>query len=274
MTVWHLGFSSTKRGTLLPDEAQRRAAVRALADVAGDRLALFSLVHTHKHLLVREQERRIKTLGANVRRALSAVTEEPLNEPWIERVDGTSHKEYLVRYILQQPSHHKVGLHDALWTGSCFLDLAGARLVEGLRLCIWDLLPSLPRSVIYKHVGLPTSAAEPATLQQIRVLGAVRLVAAASAAFATDPLLGGRSLLALRSCSHAVQLGRLAEIPNKEMRWALGLPERRFFRMLEQPVDEAGMLAVRRRLTLEEAVIKATLGIPGTELGRRLGLCG
>lgn len=274
MAVWQLVFSSSKRGALLPDEAQRRRAVRTLVKVTGAHLALFSLVNEHKHVMVRNDEKQIKPFGAKVQRALNAVVEEPLNEPWIERVDGTKHKAALLRYYLTQPSHHKVGLHDALWTGSCFLDLAGARVIDGLRLCIWDLLPGIPRGVIYEHVGLPPHGIEPVALEQIRILGAVRLVAAASAALAADPRLEGKSRLVLRARALAAKLGRRARIPQVEMRWALGSSEHVYYRALAQPVDEAGLVAVRRRLALEEAVVKAAHGIPGVELGRRLGLCG
>lgn len=273
MAIWHLGFSSTKRGALLPNEAQRREAIRALARVAGDRLALFSIVNEHKHLLAQERERRIKRLGGEIRTVLNAVVEEPLNEPWIERVDGTRHKQKLLRYFLTQPSHHEIGVHDALWTGSCFLDLAGARIVNGLQLCIWDLLPGVPRSVIFEHVGLPPQPIEPCSLAQIRVLGAVRLVAAASAALAVDPLLRGRSHGVLRARVLAVSLGRRAEIPASEVRWAMGLPKSSYYRAAEQSADEEGMLAVRTRLAIEEAVAKATRSIPVTELGQRLRLC-
>ena len=155
MAVWHLGFSSTKRGALYPDEAQRRRAVHALVAVAGDHLALFNIVKEHKHALIRKQGS-IKKLGGDIKRALSAVSEEPLNDPWSERIEGTKHKEALLRYFLRQPSHHDADEHDALWTGSCFLDLAGARIIDGLRLQIWDLLPNVSRSIIYRHVGLPS----------------------------------------------------------------------------------------------------------------------
>jgi len=271
MAVWHLGFSSTKRGALYPDEAQRRRAVHALVAVAGDHLALFNIVKEHKHALIRKQGS-ITKLGGDIKRALSAVSEEPLNDPWSERIEGTKHKEALLRYFLRQPSHHDADEHDALWTGSCFLDLAGARIIDGLRLQIWDLLPNVSRSIIYRHVGLPS--VEPVTLEEIRMLGAVRLVAAASAALAADPRLLGKGKLERRGRNLAVELGRQACISSSEMRWALAVPERSYYHALKQPVDERDMIAVRRRLALEEAVVKAGKGVPGIELGRRLKLSG
>ena len=271
MAVWHLGFSSTKRGALYPDEAQRRRAVHALVAVAGDHLALFNIVKEHKHALIRKQGS-IKKLGGDIKRALSAVSEEPLNDPWSERIEGTKHKEALLRYFLRQPSHHDADEHDALWTGSCFLDLAGARIIDGLRLQIWDLLPNVSRSIIYRHVGLPS--VEPVTLEEIRMLGAVRLVAAASAALAADPRLLGKGKLERRGRSLAVELARRAGIPASEMRWALALPKTSYYRALEEPVNELDMRAVRKRLALEEAVIMVGKGVPGTALGRQLRLCG
>lgn len=273
MTIWHLGFSSSKRGTLYPDEGQRRRAVLALVRAAGQHLVLFSLANEHKHTMVRT-EGSIKKLGGDIRRALSAVSEEPLGEPWTDRVDGTKRKAGLLRYFLQQPSHHDIGVHDALWTGSCFLDLAGARVIDALRLQIWDVLPGVRRSVIYEHVGLPAYGVEPLTLAELRVIGAVRLVAAASAALAADPLLRGKGRLERRGRNLALKLGRAAGIAAEELRWALALPRRSYHRALDQPEDSRGMLAVRTRLALEEAAIKAARCIPGTELGRRLGLCG
>jgi hypothetical protein len=272
MAVWHLGFSSTKRGTLYPDEAQRRRAVHALVAAAGESLALFNIVNRHKHVLIRKQGSIAKVSG-DIQSALSAVSEEPLNDPWTERVEGTKHQASLLRYILQQPSHHDVEVHDALWTGSCFLDLAGARIIDGLRLQIWDLLPNVSRSIIYQHVGLPGHSIEPVSLAEIRVLGAARLVAAASAALAADPLLSGRTKLERRGRGLAVELGQRAGIRPSEMRWALNLPRTNYHRALQEAVEETEMLAVRKRLALEEAVVKAGKGVPATEVGRCLRLC-
>jgi hypothetical protein len=223
--------------------------------------------------LVRKQGS-TKKLGGDIKRALSAVSEEQLNDPWSERIDGTKHKAGLLRYFLQQPSHHNVAVHDALWTGSCFLDLAGARVIDGLRLQIWDLLPNISRSVIYQHVGLPRRSIEPVSLAEIRVLGAVRLVAAASAALAADPLLQGKAKLERRGRGLAVELGQRAGIPSSEIRWALKQPRTNYHRALQEPVEEMDMLAVRKRLALEEAVVKAGKGVLGIEEGRRLRLCG
>jgi hypothetical protein len=36
-----------------------------------------------------------------------------------------------VTYLLKQPVKHGLDVHPALWTGSCFLDLIGARLIPG-----------------------------------------------------------------------------------------------------------------------------------------------
>ena len=91
MAIWHLGFSTTKRGTLFHGEAERREAVRVLAQVAGDQLALFSIVYEHEHMLAQEDERHIKALGSKIQHALSGVAKVPLNEPWCERVDGLQH---------------------------------------------------------------------------------------------------------------------------------------------------------------------------------------
>ena len=270
MTIWHLGFSSTKRGTLYPDEGQRRRAVRALVEAAGPSLVLFCLVNVHKHLLLRTVEN-IQKLGENIRSALSEVSDEALGDPWTEQVEGTKHQATLLRYILQQPSHHKIGVHDALWTGSCFQDMAGARVINGLRLHVWDVLPGVGGSVIYKHVGLP-GPIEPLTFEQIRVLGPVRLVGAASAAVAADPLLRGTGRLAHRGRCLAVLLSRLARIPMSDLRWALQITKSSYHRAAQQPHDEHGMLAVRRRLALEEAAARATGCMSAVRLARRLGL--
>jgi hypothetical protein len=109
MAVWHLGFSSTKLGALDPDEARRRKVVHALVAAAGDHLALFNIVNRHKDVMVQKQGS-IKKLGGDIQRALSAVSEEPLNEPWSEQIEGTKHKEALLRYFLQQPLGRRLRL--------------------------------------------------------------------------------------------------------------------------------------------------------------------
>jgi len=272
MAVWHVGFSSAKRGTPFPGEDRRRKAVRALTEAAGDHLVLFSLVHEHNHTML-WTEGGIDKLGADVQRALNALSEEPLVDPWTERVDGTRRKEGLLRYFLQQPSHHNIGVHDALWTGSCFQDLAGARVIDGFRPRIWDLLPHAARSVIYRHVRLPRPV-EPVSLAQVRVLGAVRLMAAASAALTAAPRLRGRTTLEVRAKAAVVHLGERSGLSAAETCWALGIVPRTYRRLRALEPSDADVRAVRQRLALEEAVASATGGLSITAHVRRLHLLG
>lgn len=161
---------------------------------------------------------------------------------------------WLVRYLLTQPEKHGLDTHPALWTGSCFADIIGARTLPGLQLQLGNALPRFRARSAYEAVGLPATAIAPATNAEIRVLGASGLTAAAAAAVAVDALLRGNQPAVASARRVAVRLATKAGISAEEVAWALGVSTRAVRRLRGQAVEEAAAATVRRRVALERFV--------------------
>ena len=130
MNLAHITMSTVERRALARDESERRTLVRALVRTSGPQLALFNLVDEHLHLLARGE--RPARIAESVRRVLSAKRRDlKLTRPHVKLVRDQDHLRNLVPYILTQTDHHQIaGANPAVWTGSCLLDLIGARLID------------------------------------------------------------------------------------------------------------------------------------------------
>jgi len=268
MALWHLILASPRRLPMFPTEKHQRAAVRALATVAPDRLALFGLVREHGHVALAASTRRRRYLKGSLVRALSSVAAEPVQITFCERIEDPKHLRSLVPYFINQSSRHKVNGHPALWSGSCIHELLRTRVLPDLRLLVEDLLSDL-KSTVLEVVGLPGQLIQPASDEEIRTLGATRLVMAAAAALAVGPVLVGRGAPAMLVRRAAAQLGREAGIARDELSWALEVPARVLSGLLRNPVVAVVAEAVRRRLNLEEAVARAAGAIVPARPRRR-----
>jgi hypothetical protein len=254
MALWHLVFSSSGRLPLFPTEEHQRRAVRCLARVAPEALLLFSMVTEHGHTVARAEEPRLGRLKRSARLSLGAVAAEPIGPVWHEPVKDSRHLRSLVRYHLTQAPHHEVPSHPALWSGSCFHDLARTRAVDGLELRIAEFLPTLRLREVYEMVGLPPQELEPVTDDELRRLGAARLVEATAAALAVGPGLSGNEPAVVQARCAVVHLGRQADIPRGELRWALNVSRRTLSRLALGPRNSKHERAIRMRLSLEEVV--------------------
>jgi hypothetical protein len=256
--LWQLRLSSRNRLPLFPTEASQRRAVRRLAEVARGRLVLFGLVHEHGHPVVLCDDQQIGLLKRSIRVALGALASQPIEPIWSEAVNGRGHMRALLRYVLEQPTHHGLSDHPALWSGSCFLDLIGARKIDCLSLRVDEALPDLRLGELQRIVGLPPRPLSPATDDQVRVLGATRLTRAAAAAFALDPSDPRRRADAVAARRVVVLLARRAGLSWTEIRRALPVSDATLFRMAVDPSPgEAFENATRVRLALEE-IVRAT----------------
>jgi len=251
MNLWQLRWSTEGRLAFFPDEARRRAAVRALVRVAGPRLLLFALVDDHVHAVI-ESQGSGRSEARSIRMALLPLSASPIDPPWLGRVEDRGHLRSLVRYDLGQPDHHGLALHPALWTGSCFPDLVGARRLPGFANRLAEQLPRLTRAELFRWVHLPDVAIEPATDAGVRVAGAARLVGAATAVLAVGPALAGRAADAVSARAAVCRLAEASGIARAEVVHALGVPLRTAQRLAHHPVDDALLDAVRRRLSLED----------------------
>lgn len=253
--LWQLRLSSRNRLPLFPTEASQRRAVRRLAEIARGRLVLFGLVHEHGHPVVFCDDRRLGLLKRSIRIALGALASQPIEPIWGEAVNGRGHMRALLRYVLEQPKHHGLRDHPALWSGSCFLDLVGARKIDSLLLRVAEALPGLRLGELQQIVGLPSRPLVPVTDDQVRALGATRLAEAAAAALALDPSDMGRSADAAAARRVVVQLARRAGLSWPEIRRALPVSDATLFRLAVEPSPgEAFENATRIRLMLEETV--------------------
>lgn len=251
MPLWQIRLSTRGRLAPFPGEAEQRAALRALARVAGERLVLFALVDEHVHAVLACGEGAGQAARA-VRLALQHLARSPLQPVWVEAVGGRNHLESLLRYYLGQPRHHGLPVPAALWSGSCFPDLIGARLLPGFRDQLAEQLPRLPRAAVFQAVGLPGSTLEPADDAALRRAGATRLAAAAAAALAVGPSLAGREAGVIDARAAACQLAKAAGLPTSELAHALGAPLRTVQRLGSHPLDPAILFVVRRRVALED----------------------
>ncbi len=251
MLLWHLTFSSEERDPLFPNEAVRRRAVCALGRVAGSELVLFCVVDDHVHVVVLCGRARCGRLAAGLHRALSRLTPVPMAPAHRRQVDGRSHMQWLVTYILSQSQKHGLAVHPALWSGSCFVDLLGARVVPGLSLRLTDALPRFRLRSVFEVLGLPVQPIAPATDELVRAGGAARLVAAASSALAVGPVLPGKAPRIVAARRIVCKLGRAAGIPASEIAWALGTSTRTTRRHAAAPSAQGLATAVRIRIGLE-----------------------
>ncbi len=259
MQAWHVNFSSEGRNPMFPEEALRRQVVRWIAATAPQELALFCFVDEHLHFVFfGDRERvwsRIRALSRGLRR-LSVV---PLGPAYIKRVEGRDHMRNLLDYLLGQPRKHGLPVHPALWTGNCFVDIIGARYLPGLRLRIRDALPRFRQRQAYCAVGLPVRRIQAPTAEQVRALGASRLVTAASAALAAPPSLAGRTAPEIEARRVVVGLGGEVGIPRREVAWALGITPRAARRLALRQASPEAFNAALLMLALEEAVHAAIL---------------
>lgn len=261
-SLWHLTLESRGRQNLFPSETELCAAVRALVAVAGSESLLFCIVDDHVHVAVWCERSRagrlVQAIGTTLR-PLATVPVKRLAD--ITPVENRRHLERLVSYVLTQPSHHNLPVHPALWTGSCFPDLIGARALGGLGRPLSRFLPRFRLTEAMAHVGLEPRLLAPATDATIRIAGAGRLATAVRAALALPPGAGGKGKEFVQARAVAAALAAAAGIASSETAAALGATMRCVQRHAQSSQhDPAVLQAVRLRLALEDAVA-TSLGV-------------
>jgi hypothetical protein len=254
MSISHITIPVRGRRALTRDETERRTLVRTLAATGGPRLLLFGLVDDHFHAAARTN--RPGYLARDLRKVLrNRRPDLELKPSHLEPVGTRSYLRWLVDYILRQPAKHGLFVHPALWTGSCFQDLVGARLLPG-----YDprgLLEELPRFRLrqaYEIVGLSPVKLAPVDDEALRRAGAARLVELAAGVYAVGPELkgGGRAREIIEARALAARAGYTAGLPTSEMARYLGLQARTIRHLARRSDNDRGLDALRRRLALEE----------------------
>jgi hypothetical protein len=232
--------------------------VRALARVAGESVVLFCVVDDHVHLVVLCERQEAGRIARRVLLALRPLAAAEVDPARVRPVESRSHLQSLVRYVLAQPRHHQLGVHPALFDGSCFVDLVGARVLDGLTLRIRDALPRLRVRDVYESVGLRPVRLGSATREEIRAAGAVRLAAAGAAALGLARTLEGKRPPVVRARTAVCRIGDAVGIPASELAYALGITQQATRRLAGKAIDERFLKGVALRLALEDAVHEQT----------------
>ena len=257
MRPWHLTTSSTTRHAIFPDEASRREAVLTVARVCHDELVLFCVVDDHVHVVVLCDRSRCGLLSRGLKLALGAIAAVPLTPVHISPVHGRNHMVEIHRYVLQQPAHHDLRCHPALWSGSCFLDLEGARYIPGLRLRLEDVLPRASIETSCSYVGLSGRSATELGADEVRAAGPRALTSAAAVACAAAPALQGRNAETARARRAACVLARWAGVPLREMSWALDIHPGSARKLAGSSVEPQALSSTLTYLALQQEVSSA-----------------
>jgi len=243
--------------------------VQTLARVAGRYTLLFCVVDDHVHVVVGCDRAQAGRLGRALQLSLRRWAAVPL-EPGarVRPVESRAHLERLVEYVVTQPVHHGLPVHPALWTGSCFLDLVGARVVGALGQKLQPLLPRLKLTQVIGHVGLPPRGIVPADDARVRREGAFGLASAAGVVLAASRL-DGRSKEAEAVRSLAAFVGAGVGISSKDTAEALDVTMRSAQRLAHSRADKALVRGIRVYLTLKDLVTEAMMGrvLPPSQLG-------
>ena len=242
--ITHLTLSVRKRRTLVRSEDERRVVVRLLARLAGPGLLLFNVMDDHVHLVTRTAQP--GRVGRSILLGLRGLRPDlEFKRPHPEVVDSQASLRTLVRYVFQQSSGKDLG-SDALWTGSSFQDLVGARRLPGLRSrAVLDELPRLHLREVLPWVAAPARPLEPRPPQS-----PVEAFAAASAACCAPTTLLGRTAPELRALRAAIALcdGRFRP---SDIRDAVGRSRSSMKRLRSAPADSEDVRATGVRLALE-----------------------
>ncbi len=222
MALVHVTFAFQGRAALFPDRRRLRAALHLLAGVAGPATLLFSVVDDHVHLVAdAEAAPSARTVAAALARQASA----PMDVPHVRPVEGRRHLHRLVGYLLKQPERH--GLVRAEdWEGTCLVDLAGARVIPGFAL--WErldrALPRLRLAEVLEAGGVAPERVQPATLHEVRCLGAAGLAAACRRALAVaEP--ASRATVASLSRRALLVVGSEAGLAPSDLCWGVGMSD-------------------------------------------------
>jgi hypothetical protein len=168
-------------------------------------------------------------------------------------VNGRSHLENLVPYVLTQTAHHGLAKHPAAWIGSCLPDLVGARVLPGFdRTRLEAALPRYPLDeAALLTVGLDFPLPHP-DREALRALGATRLWRAAGAAVGVEePVLKHPIEVAARVVY--VALAKEAGIVDREARETAKIARSVYYRLAEATPDPIVVAVVRQQIALQQA---------------------
>ncbi len=195
-------------------------------------------------------------IAAALFQALRPIAAAPLLPARAVPVDTRRHLEFLAdHYILEQSKKHGLAEPPALFEGSCFLDLVGARVVDpAISTRLVAALPRYRMRRAYRAVGLEEKPIAPLSDEAVRLLGAARIVAAAECAIAAEPGSRGNGPVERLARCAAIQLATTVGIAIGEAAFALGITRSSAVRLSHRAVPGNVLAAIRKRLALEVLV--------------------
>lgn len=173
---------------------------------------------------------------------------------------------WLVSYLLGQTRKHQLPGHPALWSGSGFADLIGARVVSGMNMRLHDVLPRFQTADVIQLAGLPDAEIPIPDRCEIFSRRARFVASAAAAAVAADPAYRGRSRATTAARRAAARLGCGAGLPIWRLARNLGVSPSMIRRLRNDPIDPRIIRATNLQMALavaleepdEESIVDST----------------
>ena len=236
--IFHMPFGSVGRLPMFPNTAAVLGTVRGISACAPNRVLLVNAVPGHIHPVI-ECGDSFDREARRLRRAVDPHVRGDVEPPFQRAVTSIGHLQTLVRYVFEQQPAHGLAIDPALWPGSSFQDLAGARHLPALGSALTRWLPRLDLADVYAIVGLP------------------RLYDAVSIAACVDPRVHPRAPGATCARAAFVQLTSRLDFSEQAIREALSISRRSVSRLRQMPTPEPIVTAARTRIALEDFVVAA-----------------
>ncbi len=250
MEIWHLRFSSDGRHPLFPEETARRAAVLLIVSRAAPWLVVFGMADDHAHVVVACSRAQAGKVSRSIVMGLRPIAGIRFEPPYIKPVEDRAHLKRLVEYCIEQPVKHGLAVHPAVWSGSCFSDVVGARFIEEGALCLSEALPRYRPWEAWVASGLNGAGIRPITDAQIVGMGLDALRDAASFAVCANPLMTGRTPRESQARSIVVVLGRRAGFQSRDIAVGLGVTTEAVRKLGKRTVDDRALKATLLRMAI------------------------
>ncbi|MBT3220857.1 MAG: hypothetical protein HN348_17370 [Proteobacteria bacterium] len=251
MHSYQVTLSRKGRPTLFVTSEDLTWAVATIVRTTHGKSPLFSIVDEHVHVVIPGDAFAVGRMCSGLVRAFNHKLGYKLNKAHISLVNGGDHLDTLIAYYLRQPAKHDLNTgHPALWPGSCFMDLIGARCLSGFdRHLIHRHLPRLRTERFTRVIGLPPII--PATDQELKLAGLTQLAQGAKAA--TD----GKSEQQRRGRVAIAQLAKHLGFRNLDIAEVLQTHPRTIGKLASAPAEPRLVQAIRLQISLNNAIVKS-----------------
>jgi hypothetical protein len=254
--LYHVTIPVKGRFQAFLDEAGQRRAARTVARIAGERLLAWAIPGNHCHFILAGTRAEVGCLVRDLRlafRGLGVV----LVDPHYREIGDSTDLEYVVGYQLKQARRHQSCVRPALFSCGCFVDLVGARVLDG-----WDagrLFAYLPHYDPQRHLHHVAAAGLPRPVgdAELRAAGAIKIAEAAAAALATPWPIAGNTPVEVAARRVAAALAESVGISRRDVAFALGVTLQAVGRLVRTARNPRHESAVRVRLGLEALAMVA-----------------